>query len=160
MVEKYTRKPNTTCMVCKISIYRRPGEIKKGNVFCSLKCYGISCRKEKPCLICGTLILSSQNKKTCSRACANKLRIGTKYTGLRLKDKVVTAFFLKKRLVKLKGPVCERCSFDNLDILQVHHIDRNRKNNDLSNLELLCPNCHYSEHYYNGGLAERLLRKS
>jgi predicted RNA-binding Zn-ribbon protein involved in translation (DUF1610 family) len=24
----------------------------------------------------------------------------------------------------------------------VHHVDGNRNNNDLSNLQLLCPNCH------------------
>ena len=26
--------------------------------------------------------------------------------------------------------------------LEVHHVDGNRSNNDLSNLQLLCPNCH------------------
>jgi 5-methylcytosine-specific restriction endonuclease McrA len=32
----------------------------------------------------------------------------------------------------------------------VHHIDRNRNNNDPSNLEILCPTCHEEEHYLNG----------
>lgn len=42
---------------------------------------------------------------------------------------------------------CERCSYnENIQILGVHHKDRNRKNNDLSNLEVLCPNCHSLEH--------------
>ena len=31
--------------------------------------------------------------------------------------------------------------------LHVHHIDRDRENNDLSNLEILCANCHAIEHW-------------
>lgn len=41
---------------------------------------------------------------------------------------------------------CEICGLtewrNNPILLQVHHIDGNRQNNDLSNLQLLCPNCH------------------
>lgn len=44
--------------------------------------------------------------------------------------------------------VCNRCSFDKYsEILIVHHRDRNRSNNVVSNLEVLCPNCHALEHY-------------
>lgn len=46
---------------------------------------------------------------------------------------------------------CERCGFDDAPgILVVHHKDRNRENNQMDNLEVLCPNCHAVEH-----LAER-----
>jgi 5-methylcytosine-specific restriction endonuclease McrA len=42
---------------------------------------------------------------------------------------------------------CERCGYDDKPgILQVHHKDRDRENNALSNLEVLCPNCHAEEH--------------
>ena len=42
---------------------------------------------------------------------------------------------------------CERCGFDKSpQILGVHHKDRNRKNNEMINLEVLCPNCHSMEH--------------
>jgi len=38
---------------------------------------------------------------------------------------------------------CEMCGYkEHLEILQVHHIDGNRKNNKLENLMILCPNCH------------------
>lgn len=38
---------------------------------------------------------------------------------------------------------CAICGWDeDEDILQVHHIDENRQNNSLSNLIILCPNCH------------------
>jgi 5-methylcytosine-specific restriction endonuclease McrA len=42
---------------------------------------------------------------------------------------------------------CNRCGFNSIKaILGVHHRDRDRKNNALSNLEVLCPNCHSTEH--------------
>lgn len=53
-----------------------------------------------------------------------------------------------KRIVKfrIKPYVCECCglsSWNNKPIsLELHHKDGNRRNNKLSNLEILCPNCH------------------
>lgn len=149
MSDHYTRNPNTTCLVCKKAIYRRPGEIKvnKGRVFCSMVCYGIYCRKETPCIVCGTPILAKFNKKTCSRSCANKHRAGIKYNLNRPKDKVKYQRGLKLRLLKERGNKCQRCGYDKYEILQVHHKDRDHTNNNLENLELICPNCHYEEHY-------------
>ena len=38
---------------------------------------------------------------------------------------------------------CAVCGYDeDVDILQVHHKDSNRNNNDKTNLCILCPNCH------------------
>ncbi|MDP1588949.1 MAG: HNH endonuclease [Prosthecobacter sp.] len=39
-------------------------------------------------------------------------------------------------------PVCAHCGFGISDVLEVAHIDGDRSNNDLSNLVILCPNCH------------------
>lgn len=44
---------------------------------------------------------------------------------------------------------CNRCCFDDERILVVHHIDRNHDNNNLSNLEILCHNCHAIDHFEN-----------
>ena len=150
MTERYKRKPNTTCFVCKKPIYKRPINIEEsgGKNFCSLSCYGISCRKEKPCIVCGKFILSGLNKKTCSRVCSNVHRSGIKYKiGRPRKDKVKSQQSLKIRLFETRGKKCELCDYDKFEILQVHHLDRNRNNNDLRNLKLMCPNCHYDEHY-------------
>ena len=149
MAEQYKRRPNVQCTVCQKPIYKRPIEIQRNNrrVFCSQACYGFSCRKENPCLVCGKPILAGLNKKTCSRACANKYRIGIKYKLNRPRDNVTSARALKIRLLKRRGAVCEQCGYDKVEILQVHHKDRNTRNNELENLELICPNCHFEEHY-------------
>ena len=51
-----------------------------------------------------------------------------------------------KALVHLRGHQCERCNnstWENQPIaLEVHHLDGNNQNNELENLQLLCPNCH------------------
>jgi hypothetical protein len=43
---------------------------------------------------------------------------------------------------------CNRCNWDTEPaVLEVHHKDRNRENNELSNLELLCPTDHCLDHF-------------
>lgn len=49
---------------------------------------------------------------------------------------------------------CEGCGIENWNgkplVFQIHHIDGDHKNNVLSNLKLLCPNCHsQTENYSN-----------
>lgn len=147
---EYKRNPNTECIICGKSVYKRPVELEKnkGRVFCSKECYGLACRKEVPCLICGGMILAGKNKKTCSRSCANRHRAGIKYKQFGpKKDKVKSYRALKIRLLKDRGKKCERCGYSKIEILQVHHRDRNHENNEITNLELICPNCHYEEHF-------------
>lgn len=47
----------------------------------------------------------------------------------------------------IKEKSCECCGqsvwMNNPIPLEVHHKDGNKYNNELSNLEILCPNCHY-----------------
>ena len=118
----------------------------RGRVFCSMSCYGMASRKETPCVVCGNLILASKHKKTCSRSCANKNRAEIKYGMSSPKDKVRSQRALKIRLLDIRGNSCGRCDYSKFEILQIHHKDRDRTNNDLANLELICPNCHYEEH--------------
>ena len=58
------------------------------------------------------------------------------------------SYKLKNRLIKegIKKNVCENCGcsswLDKQINLELHHEDGNRQNQKLSNLKLLCPNCH------------------
>lgn len=92
------------------------------------------------------MILAGLNKKTCSRSCANVCRTGIKYRVGKPRDKVKYQQGLKLRLLQARGEKCERCGYNKREILQIHHRDRNKLNNELANLELICPNCHYEEH--------------
>lgn len=53
---------------------------------------------------------------------------------------------LRIHLIKIRGHQCEICKLDTWLSkpikIELHHMDGDRVNNDLSNLQLLCPNCH------------------
>jgi 5-methylcytosine-specific restriction endonuclease McrA len=100
------------------------------------------------------------NKKTCSRACANIQRTGIKYHLGSPRSKVKSQQALKLRLLKVRGLKCEKCNYDKYEILQVHHKDRNRNHNELNNLELICPNCHYEEHFLEKSWLRKKIEKS
>ena len=136
------RNPNCKCKICNKAIYRRPKQIKLGNVYCSHACVGLAQQKEKTCPICNKHIKT--NNITCSRSCANKYRKHTKGTN---RAKLINT--LKTSLALLTNGKCQSCGNINYNILQVHHIIPRSKGgtNDLNNLQLLCPNCHMTIHY-------------
>jgi hypothetical protein len=47
---------------------------------------------------------------------------------------------------RLKDNECEGCGEPRKYLLEVHHKDGNRKNNELNNLEIVCANCHKIRH--------------
>ena len=53
---------------------------------------------------------------------------------------------LRKLLIGDVDSCCELCNtsewLGSPITLEIHHIDGNNKNNELSNLQILCPNCH------------------
>jgi hypothetical protein len=50
----------------------------------------------------------------------------------------------RKLALNNKENVCERC--ESIENLLVHHIDEDRSNNELHNLEILCKRCHQKHH--------------
>jgi 5-methylcytosine-specific restriction endonuclease McrA len=47
-----------------------------------------------------------------------------------------------------KGAKCEECGYCKLEgVLEVHHLDLNRRNNKIENLKVLCPTCHQEIHF-------------
>ena len=56
--------------------------------------------------------------------------------------------FIRNYLIIKKKYSCEMCGWNkknpttNKSTLEVHHLDGNYKNNNISNLQILCPNCH------------------
>ena len=62
------------------------------------------------------------------------------------KGNAIRSAHMINAIVALRGHKCERCQlqqwFDRPITLEVHHKDGDHLNNELDNLELLCPNCH------------------
>lgn len=55
---------------------------------------------------------------------------------------------IRQKLLKRSDAKCERCGWSEAEeILEIHHRDCNKKNNKLSNLEMLCPTCHKYHHF-------------
>lgn len=113
--------------------------------YCSRECYYQSLKgsgsKKFTCAHCGLDFFDSPSKKRkfCSKSCINKST----------KKNWKASFTTVRKMLLRRGMIerCERCGYDeHKQILGVHHKDRNRANNELENLEILCPNCHSIEH--------------
>ena len=113
--------------------------------YCSTKCYNKAQSKKGrttyECRHCGKAFKApkSHNRIYCSKECVNKGH----------KSIWKATYTTVRKVLKRKGLIekCQRCGYSKMpNLLGVHHKDRNRLNNDLSNLEILCPNCHSEEH--------------
>lgn len=80
---------------------------------------------------------------------ANKLSAKYKnYEGHKSPHKVVRKTLPRNLRYKMisEHPYCSTCgSFPNQCPLQIDHIDGNSRNNDLSNLQVLCMDCNYGK---------------
>ena len=152
--------PWLNCKICGNSFYAKPRHIKLGwGKYCSDKCKFVGQRK-------GTIVNCSNCRKKlyrtpndfsksksglffCNHSChaswTNKtLRIGRNHPNW-----IYGVYAYRKLLLKsVKKLKCEICNFSDERILVVHHKDGNRNNNEISNLTLLCRNCHYIKHMF------------
>lgn len=145
---KENRMNNTCCEECGLGIYRRPFQIKKGHVYCSIICSNVRNKKRNNCSICKKEI--STKRKTCSKRCSNISRTGIKYGQGRPKSLVVKYRALRGRIFDARENKCNRCGYSEYpEILVLHHIiERSNGGTDEdNNLEILCPNCHTLHHY-------------
>ncbi len=121
-------------------------------IFCSRLCY-VGSRQNGEHLSCGNckkeIWISKGRKKRsksgetfCNRSCAtvfnNKnCKIGTQHPNY---STGIGGYRIKA--LNHYGAKCNVCGYSVVSVLEVHHIDSNRSNNELSNLEVLCPTHH------------------
>lgn len=149
------------CHNCNTKFLRSKSKaVRSKRHFCSSSCFSekLNSQVKLKCGICGTSFMrkkSNLNKgkhgeNFCTRKCKNiAQRHGSG-------SKVVPAQYTGKWAYRTKalrelGSSCEVCKqfkFEGqiwqkrLDILEVHHIDKDRRNNALNNLMVICP-CHH-----------------
>jgi hypothetical protein len=147
------------CETCGKEFYAKPFWLQKGwGKYCSAECHHKSMRngEDRPCHLCGKVTYKTQKqlKKTksglffCSKSCQTKWRnqiyIGEAHKNFKTGEFVYRATMERHNIPK----ICKICKTEDCRVLAVHHIDRNRKNNALSNLMWLCHNCHFLVHHY------------
>lgn len=80
----------------------------------------------------------------CSLTWRNSTFVGEKHPNWRH-----GVFSYKETLLRSGIPqVCALCKTTKRSVIIVHHLDKNRKNNNLENLTWLCRNCHFLVHNY------------
>ena len=149
------------CDQCGKEFNRKPSAIKnntdKGRKnYCSNKCkkLGQFTGKVYKCEKCGKEVYrnSAQVKKSksgfvfCSKSCAcsynnSVLRKGSNNPNWKTGDSLYVEIAYNTYIKE-----CAICKESNKDLLEVHHIDKNRSNNDPSNLIILCANHHSLVH--------------
>ena len=132
--------------------------------FCSRHCSSIynnhflpkKKRKFKICLYCNKEILSYKAKKYCNLQCQGKHTVEKLFVEIEnLKNNIrkdssgniIGQNAFRRYLISKRGAKCEKCGWSKENPISkkipivMNHIDGNPENWNLSNLELLCPNC-------------------
>lgn len=147
----------TNCKQCGTVFEARPADLIRGHAkFCSLSCSNTArAEKQTPNTVCAGCSVEFYRPKHdkrssrsglyfCCRECKDKAqRIG----GLKEIQPNHYGTGYKVKAWALLPHYCNRCFYNEyVEILCVHHKDHNHCNNEIDNLELLCPNCHAIEH--------------
>jgi len=140
------------CEQCGLVHNKKPSVIARAkNHYCSQECSQLARRKRIKCEcgVCGNKFerteaaASKYDNVFCSKSCAATASNTNKRRNWKGGFRTY-----RIRAMKELPNLCNRCGYNTIvKILQVHHIDKDRDNNEISNLEILCPNCHCEEHY-------------
>jgi len=158
--------PIVSCKIgtCKNQFYAKPNWLRKGwGKYCSRKCQYEGERRGKfvNCFICEKevyrrpkdLRVSESKKYFCNKACQtiwrNQIFKGPRHGNWKGGRYVEYREVMFRYKIK---QVCRVCRSIDKRVLCIHHLDKDRKNNDIKNLVWLCYNCHHLVHRYSVSL--------
>lgn len=101
-------------------------------------------RRTRFCELCQ----KPSNVRFCSYECRDTDRSNTAIKRSELGIQKASATVYRSYLIRTKGAKCMKCGWSEINPksgkvpIQLNHINGNSEDNKLSNLELLCPNCH------------------
>lgn len=152
--------PVVRCLFCNREFSIKLSHYKLGwGKYCSNECKWKAQNKGQfvKCFICGKeifrspkeLFRSKSGKFFCDKRCQTLWRNQT-YVGEKNLH-WVNGIRAYRNILKRSGRevICVICKNKDSRVLIVHHKDQDRTNNDLSNLEWLCFNCHFLVHNHN-----------
>ena len=147
------------CKICSTEFYAKPFFLKRGQAkYCSQSCMRLGSRTGKivQCHSCDKDVYKTQRAlqhskskmyfctKSCQTRWRNSVFVGPKHANWK-----EGLFAYRSVLDRYRVPkICNLCQTRDVRVLAVHHKDRNRKNNSVSNLMWLCHNCHFLVHHY------------
>jgi hypothetical protein len=133
-----SRQEERACKTCGVRFTRN--SFSKRKDYCSPACI-----ERSPCLTCGKIIIGRytfqcEDRRFCTRRCAAIMK-----SALAKKEYKVLGF--AATIVRKGHLCCEKCDSSDVRCLVVHHLDKDRRNNQVNNLKTLCSNCHFAEHW-------------
>jgi hypothetical protein len=160
------------CETCNIFFEAPLKEVKRGNgKYCSKICSNVGIKKKQilinslknqpnvECSYCKKMFYKNKSKQKISKSgmffCCREHKDLAQTLQFGLKEIQPIHFgtgesSYREIAFRLKPKICERCQYNkHPEILEVHHKDRDRENNTIENLEVLCPTCHMEEHFLN-----------
>jgi hypothetical protein len=157
-----------TCEVCEDTFYVPKYRLAKRKT-CSTQCRTLFLSKKArvSCAWCSESfeVQAKRVKKSksglvfCTRTCKDQAQRADGLEEIRpLKTDIAD---YRDKALRAKDRACERCDYkEEVKMLDVHHIDGDRENNELENLEILCVWCHaldtrrVDRHGWNGKIVE------
>lgn len=131
---------------------------KYQTIFCSNSCAASFNNRKRPkkviqklnkCLNCNNIV-KRETAIYCSNKCQQSYVRNTIFECIEknIPNEKITTRKCKRYLIHKYGEKCMKCGWSirhkvtNKVPIELNHIDGNSENNKISNLELLCPNCH------------------
>ena len=155
------------CQFCQAPFDARLTEVNRGNAhFCSRKCVRLNIRAERAkaripnatCAYCHKRFYKVLSKQRRSHSglffcCRVHKDMAQRIGGIK---EIQPAHYgtgnwsrtYRNIAFRHHPPQCKYCGYSRYkEVLEVHHIDEDRDNNNPSNLEVVCPTCHVEQHF-------------
>lgn len=150
--------PIVRCKLCNDEFYVKPCHQKLGwGKYCSQACRSKSQLNGRNvnCFICNKKVYRSDEKlrnsksgkyfctKKCQTLWRNSIYIEDRSSNWKNGKSSYRKMMSRRDLISN----CAICNLSDVRILVIHHRNRNRKDNSISNLTCLCLNCHFLVHH-------------